>query len=259
MSNWPYPKIIAHRGAGTLAPENTMAAMRYAHVHGFRGVEFDVMLTRDEIPVLMHDPDFGRTIAGSGNVAEHSVAQLLGFDAGSWFGPEFAGEPVPRFDQVARFCRANCIWMNVEIKPVPGYEALTGRVVAATVQHLLANLQHGGAARQSVAQLPLLSSFSVPALAAARQEAPELAYALLVNRIPGDWRQQCKTLEVVALHVNQKYLTAADAAAVKEAGYGLFCYTVNDVARAHELLGWGVDGFCTDRVDLIGPDFGSVI
>ena len=259
MSNWPYPKIIAHRGAGNQAPENTMAAIHYAHAHGFRGVEFDVMLTQDAVPVLMHDPDFGRTVAGIGNVAQHSVAQLLGFDAGSWFGPEFVGEPIPRFEEVARFCGANCIWMNVEIKPAPGHEALTGKVVAGAVQRLLADLQHGGAVRQLVAQLPLLSSFSVPALMAARQEAPELAYALLVDRIPVDWRWQCEAVGAVALHVNQKYLTAANAAAVKAAGYGLFCYTVNDVARAHELLGWGVDSFCTDRVDLIGPDFGSVI
>jgi len=59
----------------------------------------------------------------------------------------------------------------------------------------------------------------------------------------------------VALHTNQRHLTASLAAAVKDAGIWLFCYTVNEPGRARELLGWGVDAFCTDRIDLIGPDF----
>ncbi|MGB9107283.1 MAG: glycerophosphodiester phosphodiesterase family protein, partial [Telluria sp.] len=59
----------------------------------------------------------------------------------------------------------------------------------------------------------------------------------------------------VAIHANHRHLTRQQAVDVKAAGFGLFCYTVNDPARARVLLAWGVDAFCTDRIDLIGPDF----
>jgi glycerophosphoryl diester phosphodiesterase len=80
-----------------------------------------------------------------------------------------------------------------------------------------------------------------------------------MSELPPDWERRAQAVQAVAIHVNQRHLTAGQASAVKDAGFGLFCYTVNDPARARELLGWGVDAFCTDRIDLIGPDFaGSV-
>jgi glycerophosphoryl diester phosphodiesterase len=88
---------------------------------------------------------------------------------------------------------------------------------------------------------------------AAKVAAPAVPRGLLVDVIPADWRHQLEAIEAVSLHTNHKHLTPELAAAVKGAGYGLFCYTVNDLARAHEIVGWGVDGFCTDRIDLIGP------
>ena len=118
---WPYPKVIAHRGAGTLAPENTIAAMQCGLDYGFRAVEFDVMLSKDGVPVLMHDPLFGRTVTGVGAVATTLAADLLQMDAGSWFSERFAGESVPSYENVFRFCQQNGIWMNVEIKPEPGF------------------------------------------------------------------------------------------------------------------------------------------
>ncbi|MEN3367374.1 MAG: glycerophosphoryl diester phosphodiesterase, partial [Burkholderiales bacterium] len=138
---WPFPKIIAHRGGGTLAPENTLAAMQCGLSYGFRAVEFDVMLSRDGIPVLMHDPVFGRTIARSGSVAESTAEELSAMDAGSWFGPRFAGETVPTFRQVVDFCNENGIWMNVEIKPTPGFAAETGRAAATLLKESLKETQ----------------------------------------------------------------------------------------------------------------------
>jgi glycerophosphoryl diester phosphodiesterase len=247
---WFYPKIVAHRGGGSLAPENTMAAMRCGLAHGFHAVEFDVMLAADRIPVLMHDPQFGRTVRGCGRVADATAQELAAMDAGSWFGPAFAGEPVPAYEQVVQFCRQNGIWMNVEIKPSPGQEAETGRAVAECTQRLFATEVAGG----DPAALPLLSSFSAEALAAAKEAVPGVPRALLVEVVPGDWAERLRALDAVALHTNHRNLTVAQTRAVKEGGYGLFCYTVNTPARAREILGWGVDAFCTDRIDLIGPD-----
>ena len=252
---WLYPKIVAHRGAGILAPENTLVAMRYALAQGFKGVEFDVMLAQDDVPVLMHDPVLGRTVAGTGNVNGYTADELGQMDAGSWHSPQFVDEPVPGLAQVADFCRANGIWMNVEIKPVPDIEVRTGEVVARSLERLFVDILDDPMTPVSIARLPLVSSFSIPALLAARRAVPALPRALLVDRIPADWQAQCMLVAAVSLHVNQKHLNAAAAHRLKDAGLGLFCYTVNDVGRAHELLAWGVDGFCTDRLDLISPDF----
>lgn len=251
---WPYPQIVAHRGGGTLAPENTLAGLRAGLAHGFHAVEFDVMLSRDGVGMVVHDPEFGRTIAGSGSIAGTDAAALAAMDAGSWFSPQFIGEPVPYFTQFIDFCKAQGIWMNVEIKPADGFEADTGAWVARiTRDSYAAEIAAGDPAR-----VPLLSSFSFAALAAARDAAPEVPRGYLLDTIPADWQQQARALGAVAIHTNHKHLTPELARDIKAADYGLFCYTVNDPARGREILAWGVDGFCTDRIDLIGPGFAHI-
>ncbi|RJG06842.1 glycerophosphodiester phosphodiesterase [Noviherbaspirillum cavernae] len=249
---WPYPGIIAHRGGGTLAPENTLAAMRCGVQHGFRAVEFDVMLSADNVPILMHDPVFGRTIKGTGNVSDATAGELTRMDAGAWFGVQFAGECVPTFEEAVHYCKKHHIWMNVEIKPAPGFDVQTGRVVAEIARRLFAAEIASGA---PAAALPLFSSFSFDALAAARDAAAEIPRGYLVDAIPADWRQKLQALDAIALHTNHKKLSADQAREIKGQGFGLFCYTVNDPGRAREILSWGVDAFCTDRIDVIGPQF----
>jgi glycerophosphoryl diester phosphodiesterase len=248
---WRYPRILAHRGGGSLAPENTYAGVRCGMARGFRAIEFDVMLARDGVAVVMHDPCLGRTVPGAGNVFDYDAAELADMDAGSWFGREFGGEQVPLFVEFAQFCKANGVWMNIEIKPAPGYEAVTGRAVARIARTMFADEIAAG----DLATVPLLSSFSAVALEAAREAAPDLPRAFLMSALTPDWQRPAGALGVYAVHINYKNLTAALAAEVKQAGFGLFCYTVNDPARARELFGWGVDAFCTDRIDLIGPEF----
>ena len=258
---WPYPKIVAHRGGGTLAPENTLAGIRCGLLHGFRAVEFDVMLSADGEPILMHDPVFGRTVRGVGKVNAFTAAQLIAMDAGSWFGTEFIGEPVCTYQQAMAFCREHGIWMNVEIKPVEGFEVETGRVVA---QMTRAAFEVEAAAHKdapnfaTAANLPLLSSFSLEALRAAQVAAEVVPRAYLTTTIKEDWLDRLKELEAVSLHTNHKYLSPMQASTVKDSGAGLFCYTVNSIKRAREILAWGVDGFCTDRIDLIAADFNIV-
>lgn len=243
---WHYPRYVAHRGGGTLAPENTLAGMRVARAHGYAGVEFDVMLAADGVPVLMHDPEFGRTVAGRGTVATTSSAALARMDAGRWRGREFAGEPVPLFADVARWLIDAGIWMNVEIKPAPGHDAATGRVAA----HCTARAWRERGPDAAPLAAPVLSSFSEEALRAAQAAEPDMARAMLWQRIPADWMARLESLGCVAVHCDHRHLSAATAAAIKAEGYGMMAYTVNTVTRAELLFGWGVDAICTDRLDL---------
>jgi len=245
---WPWPSHIAHRGAGTLAPENTLAAMRRALDFGFHAVEFDVMLAADGVPVLMHDARFGRTVAGSGEVSSTPSAQLLAMDAGRWHSSEYAGERVPAYAEVLRFCMDHAIWMNVEIKPAPGYERQTGAVVAQVTNALF---------DRTPLLAPLFSSFSDVALAAAREVAPQFSRGLLVGALPPDWYERAARTACVAVHCNHQHLDAVQVSAIKKASYGLLCYTVNSVERARELRSWGVDAICTDRPDLFVARTGS--
>lgn len=254
---WPWARVLAHRGGGTLAPENTIAAIRTGTEFGFRAVEFDAMLPADEIPVLMHDEVLGRTVAGSGRVDALRHAELTARDAGAWHSPRFAGELVPGFAFALEYCRKHGVWPNIEIKPAAGHEARTGEIVARETARLYADvIRPGGDAAAAIdPRVPLFSSFKKAALIAARAAAPDIPRGYLLDRIPENWRAELEDVGAVALHTNHKHLTPELAAAVKDAGYWLFCYTVNEPARAREILGWGVDAFCTDRIDLIGPDF----
>jgi glycerophosphoryl diester phosphodiesterase len=129
-TRWPYPRIIAHRGGGTVAPENTLVALKVAASMGFGGVEFDVKLARYGVPVLMHDDTLDRTTDGTGRVVAHDAAELRSLDAGLWFANEFAGEHVPTFEAAAALCRSLGLWANVEIKPDEENPEETGRIVA---------------------------------------------------------------------------------------------------------------------------------
>ena len=183
---WRYPAtVLAHRGGGTLAPENTMAGLLDGMARGFRAIEYDVMLARDGVPVVMHDPYLGRTVAGSGNVFDYDALELAAMDAGGWFSRPFEGEPVPLFAEFAQYCKAHGVWMNIEIKPAPGHDIETGAVVARIAASMFADEIAAGRWER----VPLLSSFSHDALASARELAPRLPRAYLMSELPPDWER----------------------------------------------------------------------
>ncbi len=253
MNPWPYPSLFAHRGGGTLAPENTLAGLRKAVEMGYRAVEFDVMLTADDEPVLMHDPCFGRTIQARGNVAETPWAKLKSMDAGQWHSAEFKSEPVPHLSSMIDACCEAGIAMNVEIKPSPGRERVTGKVVAEAL--VRAQTRHSILKRSHL--IPLVSSFSITALesftAHWTQARHQIRTGLLMDRMPSDWFQEATRLGCEAIHCNYRLLNAAIVRTIRERGFWLFCYTVNEPEIGAELLSWGVNGFCTDRLDLFQP------
>ncbi|MGG1945882.1 glycerophosphodiester phosphodiesterase [Trinickia sp. NRRL B-1857] len=249
LSNWPYPRIVAHRGGGSLAPENTLAAIDTGAALGLQMIEFDAKLSSDDVVFLLHDDTVERTSNGRGAAANMPYAELAALDAGSWFDGRFGGERMPTLAQVYERCMAHGLAANIEIKPCPGRETPTGRLVAQEAARLWANCD----AAQS--PLPLLSSFSFDALQAARDAQPELPRGLLFGAVPADWRAQTDALACVSLHANHRGLDAQLVGEIKAAGLFILAYTVNDPERARTLAQWGVDAICTDRIDLIGPNF----
>ena len=212
---------------------------------GFQGVEFDVMLSADKVPLIIHDETLDRTTSGHGSVAATPYARLATLDAGSWFGPEFRGERVPSFEQAGKLCAQLGLWANVEIKPAQGFERETAVAVAKLALELWS----------SASPAPLLSSFERVSLEAARAAAPELDRGYLADRLRAGWDENARTLGCVSVHCNFEYLTEAQAGEVRGAGYWLLCYTVNEPAVARRLFSWGIDAIFTDRLDLIPPDF----
>ena len=243
MKHWPYPLWFAHRGAGALAPENTLAAFREGARHGYRGFECDVKLSSDDVPFLLHDTTLQRTTRERGVAGEHSWAQLSRIDAGSRHSRAYAGEPIPSLEAIAAFVRANGFALNIEIKPTPGSELHTGRVVAREVARLWA----GDAAP------PLLSSFEVDALEGAHEGAPQLPRALLLEDFWDSWFERAQALGCVAVVMSYAMMDAAVLARLHGAGLRCIVYTVNDPAEAKRQLDLGIDGIVTDAVDRVSP------
>lgn len=241
FAHWPYPRRIAHRGAGKLAPENTLAAFRVGAELGYRMFEFDVKRAADGTLYLLHDATLNRTTAARGPVRRRDWAELSLLDAGSWHGPAYAGEPIAALMAVERYLRRNGFLADIEIKPVPGDDAATG---AAVAEHCARSW-----ARDAVP--PLLTSFSEAALAAAREAAPAIPRGLLLDRLPRDWLSRVRSLDCVAVATNHKVLDADVVASAHAAGLRVLCYTVNDARRIAVLDRWGVDCIVTDAVDKI--------
>ncbi len=243
-SKWPYPRLVAHRGAGKLAPENTLAAMRLGYAHGYRMVEFDVKLAADGVAFLLHDDGLDRTTSGRGRADAFSWGELARLDAGGWHSAKYAGEPLPTFEEIARWAREHGVACNVEIKPVTGRERETGAAVA----------KEASALWRDAAVPPLLSSFSEEALEAARDAVPELQRALLLDKLPADWRARLERLGCVALDARHDALTEDIVRTAHDGGYRVMCFTPNEPARVAELGRWGVDTIITDAVDRIRAD-----
>lgn len=241
---WPYPKLIAHRGGGTLAPENTLAGMKAGHHFGYKMVEYDVKLSRDLVPILMHDSTLERTTGASGTASSLTLLELSRLDAGSWHSKAHAGEPIPTLEQISRFTQDHAIASNIEIKPTPGDEHRTGELVANEAARLWANHPIP----------PLLSSFSLVSLAAARAAQPGLPMAWITSELKPGWQSAIDGLNLVSIHLKHDKVTQGLVAEIHRMGLRLAVWTVNDPLKAEELLSWGVDAVITDALNLIQPD-----
>ena len=260
---WNYPRWIAHRGAGKLAPENTLAAFRLGASHGYRMFECDVKLSADGVPFLLHDATVDRTTNGAQTLARvadaalnatnstgistiagdhpwHTLSQL---DAGSWHSRAYAGEPLPLLANIAAFILRNGYFLNIEIKPTPASERHTGEVVAREAARLWKDADVP----------PLMTSFEPEALLGAMATAPNLPRGLLLDTLWSGWLQTALQLDCVAIVCNHALWDKSSVTQAKSAGFRCLSYTVNDEWAAQRLIDLGTDGIITDRVDVFSP------
>lgn len=236
---WPYPRWIAHRGAGQSAPENTMAAFELGFASGFTMFECDAKLSADGIVYLLHDATLDRTTNTQGMAHTHLWEELNKLDAGSWHSPQYAGVAIPTLEQVSQFCITHHCLLNIEIKPSPGFETLTGECVAREAQRLWMN--------QPVP--PLLTSFKREALRGALSTAPMLPRGLLMHELAADWQDAVKTLQCSAIACHYLLYHPAFLSEIKQLNLSSLAYTVNDAEIADTLMSMGVDTIITDLMD----------
>lgn len=237
------PAVIGHRGAMGHAPENTLASIREAARLGARWVEFDVALTKDYHPVIIHDETLDRTAGVSGNLAETELADVMHLDAGAWFSPKFQGETIPTLMEIIAVLAELGLGANVEVKPTPGTESETGRIVAERVISLwLDDLP-----------VPLFSSFSETALEAVVAAAPLIPRAFLVHEPSEAMWATCSDLGCDALHVDEKFVTSALIDEGHKRDLKVRAFTVNTASRAAQLFAWGMDSVFSDFPERILP------
>ncbi|TNH02412.1 glycerophosphoryl diester phosphodiesterase [Testudinibacter sp. TR-2022] len=237
-------RIYAHRGVSGLAPENTLAAIKLCKEYNITWFECDIDVIADGTVILTHDSTLDRCTNRSGSYYDLTQADLAGIDAGSWFGEDFQGEPLPTLPQVVQWMNTYQLNANIEIKSCEA-----GRAMALK---LLDGLQQALTALEPEREV-IISSFNPLLLAELKKRCPQLAVACLYESY--DCLDDALTvLEWVGaeyIHLSQDGLTRETVARFNNAGYKVAVYTVNSTMRANELFNWGVFGVFSDVPHLL--------
>ena len=222
------PFLWAHRGASKIAPENTMAAFSAAVELGADGLELDIHLSRDGIPVVIHDESLERTTDGQGLVADASLEQLQQLDAGGWFSPEFMGEPLPTLAEVLS-AFTGTLSLNLELKEFSaGVEVLS----------LL---------RQYHDAEIIISSFDYDLLKGLRSLDEALPLAVLFD--DGNWRQAVRfgnEISACAFHPADTLVCRRMVSACRKLALPVSVWTVDRAEQAKSLVRMGVSGLFTN-------------
>ena len=229
---------IAHRGASSYAPENTFAAFDRALELGVSHVELDVHFSRDGHIVVIHDDTLDRTTDASGAVSDRTLAELRSLDAGSWFGPRYAGERIRTLAEVFERYKGR-LHFHVEIKARA--EGLASRTADMVRAHGLANDV-------------TITSFWNPWLEESRAYAPELASGWLVPLGPRAAWDDSITEQALALGLDQvcpraDITTPELVSALHGKGFVVRCHGVYDEDLMRHAVNYGADGMTINFPD----------
>lgn len=232
--------VIGHRGFPSAAPENTLISFQRAIDLKVDMIEFDVSMTRDRVPIVIHDRTLERTTSGVGWVRKLRWKRMKNLDAGSWFSSEFIGEQIPMLDEVL-LMTAGKVAFNIEIK----MEAVTARVRKGVEEKVLEAIHHHGIQKQTV-----VSSFFPLAIRRIKRLDPNQSTALLLaRRLKRDPRKVVERVKADAIHLPLLGLTRDTVELARSEGIPVRVFTVNEESAMKRLLGWGVNGLFTDFPD----------
>lgn len=229
-------QVQAHRGASAVAPENTVAGFRAARDQGARWVELDVALLADGTPVVIHDVTLDRTTNRKGPLGELVAADLAGLDAGSWFGPQFAGEKLSTLPQVLEALGELGLHANVEIKQHAHHKSLAQ--LTETVHACLT-------ARPEGVRI-MISSFDAECLKAMHRLDPSYELAMLWSELPADWIEQVAAIPAGAIHLHYRALSFNVLDRARERNILVRCWTCNDPSQIEPFWKEGLGGVITD-------------
>jgi glycerophosphoryl diester phosphodiesterase len=227
---------VAHRGHSAVAPENTLPALVGAARAGATLVEFDVRVTADGVPVVIHDRTVNRTTTGTGRVWDQRADEIAELDAGSWFGPGHAGLRVPLLTEALAALRPTAAELLLEIKPPATLDEV--KAVLATL------------AEYDLLDRTVVQSFDADVVRKVRQVAPEVRRGLLVFRFDAETVELSRELGLTFCNppVEDVLKGAPTMAALTGAGVGVLPWTANDITRWRALADAGVAGLITDYV-----------
>lgn len=226
------PVIVAHRGGGGLAPENTLAAFSLAVELGVDGIELDVQRSSDGHLVIFHDDDVGRVTDGDGFVCEMTLAELQKLDAGGKFDARFSGERIPTLEDFFDLMRGNDLSIVLELKLPARYPGIEAEVVDLI-------RRYGYTERMQII------SFWLPSLHEINKIAPEMVIWEI-------WEDQFPTSEETTfptLTVSHELYTEEIIAELHRRGQKASAWTVNEIEDARRLMAWGIDSLTTDYPD----------
>lgn len=229
-------RIYAHRGASRYAPENTLAAFQKSVKFGADAIELDVRLSKDNVPVVIHDATINRTSNGKGFVHELTLKQLKTYDFGSSFSKTYAGEPIPTLEEVLHYIKDQPIDLNIELKNGPVIpEDLEYRVLKVVNHYKLENRTvFSSFDHKSLYRLSLLNKHLNIGLILHINLLNLFNY---IDEIP---------FRLKSIHPNHFYVTEEMLQLAHERDLDVNVYTVNNKKLAKSYKELGIDGLITD-------------
>ena len=232
-------KIIAHRGASGLAPENTIAAMKLAIEYGCDGIETDLQLTKDGKVVVFHDWSVDRTTDGKGEIKDLTFEELSKLDNGSWFSDEFKGERIPTLEELLKVVPEDLV-LNLELKS----QAFDSRGLEEKVMEILNKKNR----KENI----IISSFSHRSLQKIRDLDKEIKIGILFEGYLIGLKEYIGNLnlDIWSVHPGVSHVDKELVEVIHEMDLLGYVWTVNDKETAERLKESGVDGIITNYPNL---------
>ena len=246
MNKFKLPKIIGHRGLKDYAPENTFSGIKKAISSGFKFIEVDVKITKDLIPVLLHDETINRTSDGFGKCIDFTYYELKKFDFGNWFSANYKNEKILTLQDALKYVSKNHIGINIELKPNKGKEIENIDAIEKIIKLYYNNLKL------------YISSFDILSLEYISIKLPDIPRGILFDNNTlkkfnsfNEIIDFCKKYNIFCVSFDKQIINNEIVDFFKSRALLVNVYTINDMELAKTLFSWGVDSIFTDKKELI--------